>query len=124
MKTKNIIGWAIAVLLSLAFLMTGISKLTGQEEMVLNFEKWGFPLAFMYFVGASEIAGAIGLLITKFRGLASIGLVLLMMGAIGTHILNSEAFIPPLVLLLLTGTLIWLRKNELSGLIPKAQTAD
>lgn len=124
MKTKNIIGWVIAVLLSLAFLMTGISKLTGQEVLVQNFQKWGFPLAFMYFVGASEIAGAIGLLIKKFRGLAAIGLVLLMMGAIGTHILNSEAFVPSLVLLLLTGTLLWVRKNELSGLIPKAQTAD
>lgn len=111
MKTKNIVGWVIAVLLSLAFLMAGISKLTGDHELVLNFQNWGFPIAFMYVVGALEITGAIGLLIKKLRGLAAVGLIFLMMGAIGTHILNSEAFIPPLVLLLLTGTLLWVRKN-------------
>lgn len=115
MKAKNTIGWIIAILLSLAFLMAGISKLTGQEQFVQNFGKWGFSMAFMYFIGGCEIIGAIGLMVKKVRALAALGLILLMLGAIGTHIVNSEAFIPPLILLVLLGTLVWLRKDELFG---------
>jgi putative oxidoreductase len=121
MKTKNLIAWVIAGLLALAFLMAGISKLTGQEELVQNFQKWGFSMTFMYFIGVCEIAGAAGLLLKKTWVYAAIGLALLMLGGIGTHIFNSEAFIPPLVLLLLTGTFLWLRNSEIPGLKSKSE---
>jgi uncharacterized membrane protein len=109
-KTKNIIGWILTVILALAFLMDGGVKLSGQAEMVQNFEKWGLPLTSMYLIGTAEIVGAIGMLIPKTRFLAVLGLMGLMLGAIGTHILNNEQFIPPLVLLILLGALGWIRK--------------
>jgi uncharacterized membrane protein len=109
-KTKNIIGWILAVILALAFLGAGGTKLSAQAEMVQNFEKWGLPTMAMYLIGVAEILGAIGMLIPKTRFLAVLGLMGLMLGAIGTHILNGEAFIPPLVLLILLGALAWIRK--------------
>ncbi|MEQ8706898.1 MAG: DoxX family protein [Phaeodactylibacter sp.] len=116
MKTKNILAWIIAVLLSLAFLMAGITKITGQAEMVLNFERWGISKNMMYFIGLCEIAAAVGMYLKKWRALAAIGLALLLLGAIGTHIRVGEPFIPPLVLLILSGLLVWLRKEELLNL--------
>jgi len=109
-KTKNTIGWVLAVLLALAFLMAGGGKLSGQEEMIQNFEKWGLSVTMMYAIGVAEILGAIGLLVKPTRFLAALGLMALMAGAIGTHLLNAEQFIPPLVLLILLGVLGWLRK--------------
>ncbi|SMG48010.1 DoxX-like family protein [Marivirga sericea] len=109
-KTKNIIGWILAVVLALAFVMAGGVKLSGQAEMIQNFEKWGLPIRAMYLIGGAEILGAIGILIPKTRFLAVLGLLGLMLGAIGTHLLNGEAFIPPLVLLILLGALTWIRK--------------
>ena len=112
-KTKNIIGWIITGLLVLAFLMAGGVKLSGQEEMVQNFDKWGYPIVFMYVIGLFEILGAIGLLVKNFRIFSAIGLILLMLGAIGTHLINGEAFFAPLILLLLLVLLAAILKNTL-----------
>lgn len=110
MTTKHITGWALAVILALAFLMAGGTKLSGQAEMVENFDKWGLSSTAMYLIGLAEILGAIGLLVPRTRFLAALGLMALMLGAIGTHLLNTETFVPPLVLLLLLSLLAWVRK--------------
>ena len=114
-KTKNIIGWTLAVLLGLAFVMSGATKLMGQEMHIQNFERWGFPLAFMYIIGALEALGGIGLFIKRLRVLAGLGLAGLMVGGIGTHLVSNEAnmIIGPVVLTLLALTIVWLRKDEL-----------
>jgi len=109
-KTRNIIGWILTIILVLAFAMAGAVKLSGQAEMMQNFEKWGLPIMAMYLIGVAEILGAIGMLIPKTRFLAVLGLIGLMLGAIGTHILNNEQFFPPLILLLLLAALAWIRK--------------
>jgi uncharacterized membrane protein len=109
-KMKNITGWVLAVILGLAFLMAGSFKLSGQAEMVQNFEKWGLPVTVMYLIGVAEVLGGIGLFIVKMRFLAVLGLMALMIGAIGTHLLNGEQFVSPLVLLILLGVLGWIRK--------------
>jgi|AntRauTorckE5430_2_1112549.scaffolds.fasta_scaffold35207_2 uncharacterized membrane protein len=115
-KTKNIIGWVLTGLLALAFLMAGAAKLSGQAEMLQSFEKWGLPSIAMYLIGFAEVLGAVGLFIPKTRFLAVLGLMVLMIGAIGTHLLNGEQFIPPLVLLILLSALGWLRKPIKSNL--------
>jgi len=109
-KTKNIIGWLLSIILGLAFIMAGGTKLSGQAEMVQNFQKWGLSMTIMYFIGVAEILGAIGLFIPRTRFLAVLGLMAVMIGAIGTHVLNGEQFIPPLVLLILLSALAWIRK--------------
>jgi len=89
-KTKNIISWVIAVLVAGLFLMAGRGKLMGDPATVANFEKWGYSNSFMMIIGVLEVLGAIGLLIPKFRSLAALGLIGIMLGAAGTHIMNSE----------------------------------
>ena len=64
----------------------------------------------MYMISVAEIGGAIGLFIAQTWFWAVLGLMALMIGAIVTHLLNGETFIPPLVLLFLLGVLGWLRK--------------
>jgi putative oxidoreductase len=83
-------------LLTLAYLGAGAAKLSGAEEMVQSFTKFGFPPAFMYFVGACEVAGAIGLWLNMtivvpwpLRRLATVGLAIIMVGAITMHILHD-----------------------------------
>lgn len=119
MNAKNIIAWVAAGLLAAAFLFSGGAKLAAQEGLVQSFAKWGFSTTFMYFIGAAEVAGGIGVLLKRTRVLAAIGLSIIMIGAIGTHIANGEGFTGPVVLLVLLGTLLWVRKNELSNLFSK-----
>ena len=89
-KTKNIVSWVISGLLALLFLFAGSGKLMNDPTTVANFEKWGFSGSFMMIIGVLEVLGGIGLLIPKLRLLAALGLVGIMLGAVGTHVMNGE----------------------------------
>jgi putative oxidoreductase len=103
--------WVVSGLLTAAFLMAGSMKLLGSEEIVQNFQKWGYPLFFLYVVGLSEVSFTIGLWIPKLLGLAALGLVGLMIGAVGTHIMAAEfnMLAPSLVLGFQSALVFWIR---------------
>jgi uncharacterized membrane protein YphA (DoxX/SURF4 family) len=85
MKTK-----AISILLALIFLASGLAKLASLEFELVAFERWGYPIWFMYFIGAVEVVGGIGLIIQRFSAAAGTALAIMMIGAIGTHVIHSE----------------------------------
>ena len=82
----------VAVLMSLMFLPTAFFKLTDFFLAVEFFTKWGIPLWLMHFIGASELAGAIGLLVPRTRPAAAFALFLLMIGGLVTHLTHGEYF--------------------------------
>ena len=59
----------------------------------------------MYFIGAAEVAGAIGLFVERTAFYAAVCLGILMIGAAGTHLMNDppQQAVPSLVLLVLCG---------------------
>jgi putative oxidoreductase len=75
MKTK-----ALSILLALVFLASGLAKLASLEFELVAFERWGYPIWF----------GGIGLIIQRFSAAAGAALALMMIGAIGTHVIHSE----------------------------------
>ncbi|MEM6811430.1 MAG: DoxX family protein [Pseudomonadota bacterium] len=96
--------WALKILLALAFLGAGGSKLAGVEDMVALYDQIGFGQWFRYLTGVLEVSGALALLVPKISLYAAGLLVCIMIGAIGTHLfLIGGTFIPALVLGLLSG---------------------
>jgi uncharacterized membrane protein YphA (DoxX/SURF4 family) len=85
MKTK-----AISILLALIFVASGLAKLASLEFELVAFERWGYPIWFMYLIGTIEVVGGIGLIIQRFSAAAGAALALMMIGAIGTHMIHSE----------------------------------
>lgn len=85
MKTK-----LVAILLAVIFLLSGGAKLAGLDFEIEAFQRWGYPLWFMYLIGSIEVAGGIGLLFRKLSALAAAGLALMMVGAVATHVLHAE----------------------------------
>jgi putative oxidoreductase len=85
MKTK-----AISILLALIFLASGLAKLASLEFELVAFQRWGYPIWFMYLIGTLEVAGGIGLVVQRLSAAAGAALALMMVGAIGTHIVHSE----------------------------------
>jgi uncharacterized membrane protein YphA (DoxX/SURF4 family) len=102
----------VALLVMLAFLFFGGTKLMGAEMHVQNFARWGYPGWFMYVTGAMEVLGAILILLPKTRFYGAALLIATMIGAIATHLVSGEpAMIPlPLVLLLLSAFVAWQSK--------------
>jgi uncharacterized membrane protein YphA (DoxX/SURF4 family) len=100
MKTMTIVSWVLAVILGVFFVaMAGPMKQMGGEEVVANFAKWGYPDFFRYVVGVVEIAAGVMTIYPKTRTLGASVIALVMVGATATHLMNSEPFTFPLVLL-------------------------
>jgi putative oxidoreductase len=86
MKAVKVVTYVLALI----FLLSGGAKLAGLEFELRAFERWGYPLWFMYMTGLLEVAGGIAILIPRISALVSACLAALMVGAVGTHILNAE----------------------------------
>lgn len=86
-KTKNIVLWTISGLLAVAFVMAGSFKVIGDPEGAREqFQAFGLPAGMAMFIGLCEMAGGIGLLIRRLAGLAASGLVIIMLGAVYSHV--------------------------------------
>lgn len=96
-------------LLGFFFIMAGGKKLLGQEAQIDSFFQWGYPLWFLYLVGAIELVGGICLLIPQVRFFAVLVLSVTMVGAFITHLRvgEMEAIPVPLVLLTFLFILAW-----------------
>jgi uncharacterized membrane protein YphA (DoxX/SURF4 family) len=104
--------WVAQVLLAVVFLGAGATKLMQPKEKLAKNMGWveDFSQPTVRIIGALEVLGAIGVVLPALTGilpwltpLAALGLVLLMAGAVYTHLRREEgsAVVPPAVLLLL-----------------------
>ena len=110
-KARLITLWILSGLAALAFLGAGGGKLAGGAAMVEVFNNVGLGQWFRYFTGVLEVAGAIGLLISRYAFYAAILLAIVMVGAIIAHLtVLGTSPVAPVVLLVLCGTIAWLRK--------------
>lgn len=110
-KMRLMTLWILSGLVALAFLGAGGAKLAGTAAMVELFDKVGRGQWFRYFTGLLEVAGGIGLLIPRYAFYAAGLLAVVMVGAIIAHltVLGTSPAVP-IVLLVLSGTIAWLRK--------------
>src|SRR5882757_8371084 len=103
--------WILSGLGALAFIAAGGSKLAGVPAMVDLFDKVGMGQWFRYFTGILEVAGGIGLLLSRYAFYAAVLLAVVMAGAIIAHLtVLGTSPAAPVTLLILTGSIAWLRK--------------
>ena len=105
----NFALWTLQALLAIMFAMAGFAKMGGDAAMVEMFRhhrrigQW-----FRYVVGALEIAGAVGVLVSRLSGLAALGLLCLMAGAILTNVLVlGTSPLLPIVLMVVSALVAW-----------------
>ena len=107
---------ALSALLSLMFLMPASFKLLNVGIAVQHFTTWGIPFWMMHVIGASELAGAIGLLVPRTRLAAAYALFLLMVGGLLTHLTHGE-YLFALIPVAYGGGLYLLTKDSLHDLL-------
>ena len=71
----------------------------------------------MYIIGLCEVAGAIGLWLGRFSYAAKICLILLMAGAVGTHLVfdTFQVALSPIILIILLAVTLVLHRKELAA---------
>ncbi|MGW6022242.1 DoxX family protein [Streptomyces sp. NPDC055099] len=108
-------------LLVLVFLAAGAAKLAGAEAMVEAFDQIGAGQWLRYVVGCVELLGVVGLLVPRLVGLAALGLVGLMVGAVITNVVVDAFSLLAVILLLLSTMVAWGRRDRTKALLPQQQ---
>lgn len=109
----NVVLWVLQLILALVFIGAGMSKLTGAPEMIVMFDDIGAGQWLRYMTGTCELAGAVGLMIPRLRGLAALGLSVLMTCAtIATVVFLYDPVWMPLAVLVLCVVVAWGRWPE------------
>lgn len=97
----NVAVWIVSGLLAALFVMAGTMKLAKSKEQLLADPKMGWAESFspglIKFIGATEVAGGLGLILpgafdiaTWLVPTAAVGLAVIMAGAVLTHARRSE----------------------------------
>lgn len=115
----NVVLWILAIVLAVAFLGAGLMKIARSKEQ-LAASGMGYVEDFgagtVKAIGVLEVLAALGLILPGLLGVAPVlvplaasGIVLLMIGAIITHLRRKEApmVIVNLVLLVLAAIVAW-----------------
>jgi uncharacterized membrane protein YphA (DoxX/SURF4 family) len=121
-RRTNIALWTVTTLLAAMFFLSGSAKLAASESMVQSYAVWGYPLWFLYVVGASEVVGALLLFWRRTASLASLALGGIMVGAVGTHLFAGEygASVIPVLLTVLLALVGYSRRSDLRW--PRSRT--
>ncbi len=82
----NLVGLYLAYL----FLIQGWKKFDPEGFWAPAFNRWGYPVWFMFLIGFLEVAGALLLLIPKTAFYAGIALATVMIGAFTTRAINGS----------------------------------
>jgi uncharacterized membrane protein len=118
-RKKSATLWTIQGLLAALFLFAGITKFLLPPE-ILQQGPIALPLGFLRFIGAAEIAGAIGLVLPGIfhirqylTAFAAVGLVLVMTGAtvLNLHYGTVGPALIPFVVGLLSATVAYGRRG-------------
>ena len=112
----------VQILAAIAFIMTGMMKIFTPYEDLVIMENMGWATDFsstqIMIIGILETLGGLGLLLpmvlkklASLIPLAALGLALVMVGAIITHIGREEPVVVNLVLLLLTFSVAYFKRD-------------
>lgn len=112
--------WVLQAFLAVTFLAAGLIKLVRSREQLRPQFGWveNVPAGLVKLIGAIEVVGAVGLVLPALlhiavvlTPLAAAGLVIVMIGAVVTHLRRSEftGLVPALVLGILAAIVAVLR---------------
>lgn len=117
----GIVSFILQGLLGLGFLMFGLMKF-GAKQMVDEFQRFGLSSGFRVITGLLEIIVAalviVGYWNSKFAGLGGLLIVLIMLGAIFTHLKAKDAAsktLMPIILMILGLIVLLLNWSALVG---------
>jgi uncharacterized membrane protein YphA (DoxX/SURF4 family) len=105
----DVVLWVVQGMLAVVFMGAGIMKLTKPRAELAQQKGMGYAADItdtqLKSIGLAEVLGALGLILPWALGiaraltpLAALGLTLLMIGAVATHVRRKEAFTAPAIL--------------------------
>lgn len=88
--SRNNLLFVLTLPITFIFFMAASMKVSANWMMIMGFDGYGYPVAFMFFIGYAEIFGAISLWLRRWALMGSMGLSVILIGASFTHIINND----------------------------------
>jgi putative oxidoreductase len=82
----DIVLWAFALFLAWVFIRQGIAKFSDTSGWARAFRVWHFPVWFRVLIGVLETSAALLLLTRRTAFAGAIIIIVVMIGAMGTHV--------------------------------------
>lgn len=82
--------WFLSLFMAYVFIKAGWAKFSSTSGWARAFAYWGYPAWFRVLVGVIESAGALLLLVPATAIYAAAALIVIMLGAMGTHIYDGR----------------------------------
>ena len=110
--------WLPAVLLVLIFVPQGLAKFNDSSGWAQAFRVWGYPDWFRITVGTLELLAAVLLIAGRTAALGAITIILIMLGAMATHLIfeGGRHMTSEVVPLTLATIVLVIRRKQLSAL--------
>lgn len=105
----------LRVLLAAFFVFLAVKNLAGDQRMAEDFRRWGLGDGFRTGVAVAQLAGAVALFVPPLAFAGALGLVVLLLGAVVTHLRHDPpaAAVPALACLLLLLPIVWAARPPL-----------
>ena len=118
------ISVGLRLLLSIAFLGAGGSKLAGVEMMVMTFDQIGWGQGFRYVTGAIEVLGGVLLWLPRRQVIGEAVLGATMVGGVLPHwfILGPSA-VPAIVLGVLSAAVLYIHRTHIPEVLGRKNSS-
>lgn len=105
----------LRVLLAAFFVYLAVKNLAGDPRMAEDFRRWSYGDGFRVAVAVAQLAGAVALLVPPLAFAGALGLAVLLLGAVVTHLRHDPpaAAVPALACLLLLLPIVWAARPPL-----------
>lgn len=112
-RWKLIVVWTLQITVFIVFLITGISKIVGTENMMTLFIKIGLGEWFRYLTGSLEVIGALLILFPRSAFWGGFMLASLTIGEFFTHLLiTGDSVIPTFILFMIAATITSIKQVD------------
>lgn len=121
---QNIAVWLLQLGLALYLIVfSAMPMFSGDAYIAETFDRIGWGDWFRHLTAVVETAGAIGLLIPALCGLAALGLIGVMLGAIVTEfaVRSPSGAVLPIILLVLFAVVAWYRLPQTMALADRVR---
>jgi putative oxidoreductase len=111
-RLKKAVTWSLQIVLAMIFLTVGMAKISGVQSSVDMFQRIGMGQWLRYLVGMVEVACSVLLLFGPYASLGAGVLMIVMAGAVMSHLwLIGGSVAPAMGLGLIAGGVLYLRRQ-------------
>ena len=87
---KKVLLWLVIVFLAWVFIRQGLSKFSDTSGWAQAFRAWHYPDWFRITIGVVEVLGALLMFWPRYAWIGAAMIVLVMLGAMGTHLVAGQ----------------------------------